>query len=899
MVVGLSHAAWVTLDGELDELDHGDVRRKVERDRPILCHRIATARRLKVPPFACLDVLELFAFVRPAVFCLPTPRGLAEVLERPIPTTLAQEALSLFDSAQTLLAELARLDDRDAEIVRGLAMTMTRGGWGWGTAVLAAMGGIEPHSASAREAYKVWNRIERWDDDAGEAPGGHWPVEPVEARAKLAKLLGAKSEKRPQQTEYAGEVAQAFNPTERPGEPQVVLAEAGTGVGKTLGYIAPASVWAEKNQAPVWISTYTRNLQRQLDGELDRLFPDGDEKNQRVVIRKGRENYFCLLNFDEAVARSSLNPVDAISLGIMARWVDATRDGDMVGGDFPAWLGDLMGRSLTLDLTDTRGECIYGACAHYSKCFIESAQRRSKRADIVVANHALVLIQAALGGDDGMRPGRYVIDEGHHLFDAADSAFAAHLTGMETADLRRWLLGAETEKRSRSRGLKARLDDLAAGSEDVTKALHSVLRAAQCLPAPAWMNRISGGQSSGSCEDFLRVVRRQVLARAGTEGAYSLETDTRPPIEGLIDTARLLRDDLAKIGKPVGVLIAALAKVMDEEADTLDTQQKNRIESLMQSLERRAQSQIAAWTSMLDALEAAPPEDFVDWLSLDRWQGRDMDVGLHRHWVDPTKPFARVMTAEAQGLLITSATLTDGGADDDKDRWDWANGRSGADHMPGDIKRLAVPSPFDYQTKTRVIVVTDVNRNNPDQVAAAYRELFLAADGGALGLFTAIQRLRAVQERLGPALEDRGMPLYAQHVDAMDIGTLIDIFRAEEKACLLGTDAVRDGVDVPGDSLKLIVFDRVPWPRPDILHKARRDFFGGKRYDERLVRLKLAQAYGRLVRRSDDRGVFVMLDKAMPSRLCTAFPPGVQVQRLGLKDALLELRAFYGASEPA
>ena len=81
------------------------------------------------------------------------------------------------------------------------------------------------------------------------------------------------------------------------------LAEAGTGVGKTLGYIAPASVWAEKNEAPVWLSTYTRNLQHQIDQELDRLYPDPIVKARRVVVRKGRENYLCLLEHGRSPAR--------------------------------------------------------------------------------------------------------------------------------------------------------------------------------------------------------------------------------------------------------------------------------------------------------------------------------------------------------------------------------------------------------------------------------------------------------------------------------------------------------------------------------------------------------------------------------------------------------------------
>jgi ATP-dependent DNA helicase DinG len=161
-----------------------------------------------------------------------------------------------------------------------------------------------------------------------------------------------------------------------------------------------------------------------------------------------------------------------------------------------------------------------------------------------------------------------------------------------------------------------------------------------------------------------------------------------------------------------------------------------------------------------------------------------------------------------------------------------------------------------------------------------------------LGLFTAISRLRGVYDRISNQMEAAQIPLYAQHMDAMDTGTLVDIFRAEENSCLLGTDAVRDGVDVPGKSLRLIVFDRVPWPRPTIIHKTRRSHFGGRSYDEMLTRLKLKQAYGRLIRRESDKGVFVMLDKALPTRLTTAFPEGVEIHRIGLAEAVAATHEF-------
>ena len=271
--------------------------------------------------------------------------------------------------------------------------------------------------------------------------------------------------------------------------------------------------------------------------------------------------------------------------------------------------------------------------------------------------------------------------------------------------------------------------------------------------------------------------------------------------------------------------------------------------------------------------------------------GRDFDIGMHRHWVDPTKPFMDSIANTAQGILITSASLRDGTGDDERD-WRTARARTGSVHLAGDVQQSMVNSPFDYPAQTKVFVVGDVDKNNLDQLAAGYRELMLASNGGALGLFTSIARLRGVHQRLSAAESFAHMTLLAQHMDPLDTGPLVDIFRAEEHACLLGTDAVRDGVDVPGQSLRLIIYDRVPWPRPTILHRRRKKAFEGAGFDDMITRLRLKQAYGRLVRRAGDHGVFVMMDRALPSRLKGAFPEGVEVQRLGLAEIIAQTREF-------
>lgn len=889
--------AWRAPDGRIEHLSASRAALRAHETQPVVCHARSIAKRLGVEQIPALDVLELFAFVRPASFCLPTPRGLAEAMDLPGPAHLDDVPNSLLAVADALLAELperAALGERD-RWARPIAKAMHDGGWGWGRLILLALGEPDPGApAPIRPAtMDIWRELQEWSEHAPQAPAGHEPVAEDEARKRLSAMLGSDAEPRPSQSDYAAATASAFRPREHEDEPTVVLAEAGTGVGKTLGYLAPASVWAEKNEGAVWISTYTRNLQHQIDGELDRLYPDPVAKALKVVVRKGRENYLCLLNLEEAIRTLAMQPQYATALGLMARWARATRDGDLQGGDFPAWLSDILGRGRTLGLADRRGECVYSACPHYNKCFIERSVRRARRARIVVANHALVMIQAALGGvDDAHVPTRYVFDEGHHVFDAADSAFSAHLSALESVELRRWLLGAETRRGGRARGLRRRVEELIADRQAALEALEEIEDAARALPGEGWMNRISDGQPKGPTETFLVMVRQQVYARSNDpRSPYGLECETQPPVDGLAAAARTLEAALRRLVEPMLALRKDLLAMLDEQADDLDTPTRLRIEAAARSLTRRGESMVEGWRSMLSSLEAETPAEFVDWMAVERIEGRDIDIGLHRHWIDPTVPFTETVAKSAHGLVVTSATLRDGTGNDDLD-WHAAETRTGSLHLPNPAIRTAVASPFDYPNRTRVFIVGDVRKDDFDQVAAAYRTLFQASHGGALGLFTAISRLRQVHHRIAAAMDESGLPLYAQHVDGMNLATLIDIFRAEPESCLLGTDAVRDGVDVPGDSLKLIVFDRVPWPRPDILYRARRSAFGGNAYTDMLTRLRLKQAFGRLIRRADDKGVFVLLDPMMPSRLLGAFPPDVPVKRCGLAEAVNETAEF-------
>jgi len=888
-------AAIARADGEAERVALRDARALFEGGDVLVAHSAFVAGRLGTRANPVLfDVLELFAFVRPGLPFVPSALGLARALGLPVPQTPEQSAQSLHGIAGTLLAEVQSWPSEVREALAPLVGTLGRAGWRWAPLLKEIVGEV-PHG-SPIAGLEAWRGLPNWEDEALVGEPGSQPVEPKEARARLASMVG---QMRPEQASYSDAATYAFGPREQAGAPRVALVEAGTGTGKTLGYLAPASVWAEKNGPGLWISTYTRNLQRQIVQEIAHLWPDPLERAEKAVVRKGRENYLCLLNFEEAAKRTALAPGQrTVALALIARWMASNTDGDLSGMGFPAFLAAHLPLSA---ITDRRGECIYSACPHYRICFIERAIRRARHASIVVANHALVIAQASqdwIGEDETTdtpteKRLRYVFDEGHHLFDAADSGFSAALSGREMAELRRWIRGPEARTRTRMRGLEERLKDLIADDEGAQRALEEAVQASGALAGEGWTARL-GANPRGPGETFLAAAYQHVRARSSDADAfYSLEAEPHPMGEDLLQAVQGLSRGLKRIADPLANLARLLRKKMDDKSASLEPYTRARLEAAARGLERRAKRILPAWIGMLNTLENGEiAEEFVDWFELAREDGRDADVGLKRHWVDPTKPFSTTVLEPAHGALITSATLRDTGGEAD-DHWASAEVRTGAGHLPQPARRAHFGSPFRYEDQARIFIVKDVVRRDADALAAAYRELFLAAGGGALGLFTAVRALRDVGTRIAQPLAQGGLALYAQHIDQLDTGALVDLFRVEENACLLGTDALRDGVDVPGRSLRLVVFDKVPWPKPTILHKARRAKFG-KGYDDLITRFRLKQAFGRLIRGPEDRGCFVILEGATPSRLLTAFPEKALVKRCGLAEAIGDIRAFLG-----
>src|SRR5262249_25684397 len=218
-------ALWRAPDGTIERLGAGVVGRRGAASLPLVCHRPATAARLGLDDLASRDLLELFAFVRPARFCLPTPRGLSEALDLGVPATPEEELARLAQAARALLDELEDMAALASPEVRDTALAMARGEWPWGEAVLSALG-IDPTGKRLRlgAGLDVWKSLPPWEEPPPQPPSSSHPVEPRESRLRLAQLIAAGpnlAEARPTQSDYTSAATHASAPPPQTAKPHV------------------------------------------------------------------------------------------------------------------------------------------------------------------------------------------------------------------------------------------------------------------------------------------------------------------------------------------------------------------------------------------------------------------------------------------------------------------------------------------------------------------------------------------------------------------------------------------------------------------------------------------------------------------------------------------------------
>jgi ATP-dependent DNA helicase DinG len=700
--------------------------------------------------------------------------------------------------------------------------------------------------------------------DADLGPGG--PV----ARAH------ARYEDRPSQRRLAATIARLYS------DGGVGLLEAGTGVGKSLGYLLPALRWAAANGERTVVSTNTINLQEQLVGKdlpfLERALED---QPVRFALLKGWRNYLCLNRLEQARG-SGRDLFEASTLGQLesiARWAETTKDGSLSDLPTPPKPEVWDEVSAEPDL------CARFQCPLYDKCFVFAARRTAAQADIVVVNHHLLLSDVAVRrasqnwDDAAVLPAydRLVVDEGHHLEDAA----AAHLGATVTNRALQRLFGRLDR---RGKGLLPALVAKLAQWDDLLSTASLDLVHARLGPA------VHAARDRASLAfDLLGTL----LDEAGGPVVRLTDDFARHPVwKGGLDLAlRELLGEIELLGEGLRLVRERL------ESDAKRAEAVGPLLNEMRGVTKRLQSSGDALRRTLQPIDEQEPS--VRWVEA---RGKERNVAVTSVPLDLAPILRADLFERVKTAVVTSATLT---ADA---RFDFIARRLGVDAMETEPTTEIFASPFDYPRQSILAVATDAPAPNVDAaghmrfLVRALLDLAERSDGGMFVLFTSHRDVRLAAAELRARGTDRRWPLLVHGEEARD--TLLERFRGSERAILLGTASFWEGVDVPGRALRALVIAKLPFKVPtDPVTAAHCEAIaarGGDAFTDYMLphaALRLKQGFGRLIRTATDRGAVVLTDprivqKAYGRALLACLPPARRV--IGAWGRILgELDEFY------
>jgi ATP-dependent DNA helicase DinG len=689
-------------------------------------------------------------------------------------------------------------------------------------------------------------------------------------------------EDRPSQREMAGTVARLYN------EGGVGLLEAGTGVGKSMGYLIPALRWAAANKERTVVSTNTINLQEQLVGkDLPFLAAALTDQPVRFALLKGWRNYLCLSRLEQArtAGHALFDEAMAAEVEGIGAWAARTSDGSLADLPTPP-------RPEVWDEVAAEPDlCMRFKCAHHDQCFLFKARRAAAQADVIVVNHHLLLSDVAVRRaqqnweDAAVLPAytRLVVDEGHHLEDAA----AAHLG---TTVTRRMLVRLFNRLDRKGKGLLNALVERLSAKKDLLSTASLELVNVRLAPA-VHSARDKGALLFDLIETFLQesgeaVVRltddftRHPVWAGGLEAALA---DLLAEIELLGDGLRLVRERLETDQKRE----EALAPLLNEMRGVA-----NRLQSAGDGL-RRA----------LKPAEGSAPS--VRWVEV---RGKDRNVAVTAVPLDLAPILREDLFKRVDTAVVTSATLAAGRG------FDFLAERLGLGEEGLEPTTAIFPSPFDYPRQSLLAVPSDAPAPNVDasghflHVVRHVLDLAAASDGGIFVLFTSHKDVRLTATELRARGTDRRWPLLVHGEDGRD--ALLRRFKESERAVLLGTASFWEGVDVPGHALRGLVIAKLPFRVPsEPVTAAQCEAIaarGGDAFTEYMLphaSLRLKQGFGRLVRTGTDRGVVVLSDprvltKAYGRTLLAALPPARRVARpwAAIRE---ELARFYGRAAAA
>ena len=610
-----------------------------------------------------------------------------------------------------------------------------------------------------------------------------------------------------------------------------LLVQAGTGTGKSLGYLVPALARVGESEQPIVVATATLALQAQIvNRDIPRLLQALEprpESQAQVALLKGRNNYLCLHKLeggypeDEPDALFDM-PSSTSRVGEevvrLREWADRTETGDRdelkPGVSDRAWA----------QVSVSAAECLGRRCPLVEECFSEMARSRAAEADIVITNHALLAINAFEGMKVLPEHETVIIDEAHELVDRVTGAVSGSLT---VAMVRRAARSVKKHSKADSGAL-----EMAAGTLETA--------------------------FEGLAEGLLKGLDGRLLTAisAVNDASRTALSDTKPDGQDVDAGLQMARSRVSEVHDMSSRILEASG-----EQDVLWISRQGGWEN---------GRYVAASDTDPATLNIAP-------LSV----GLQLRDGL---FADRT-------------VILTSATLTVG------DSFDVAAGALG---LQGEgaprWTSIDVGSPFDYRKQGIMYVAGDLKPPGfgvHEGQLERLRELCEASEGGALGLFSS---KRAAERAAEYMREHSDLNILLQGESSLK--ALVDEFSEDVDSCLFGTMSLWQGVDVPGDSCRLVVMDRIPFPRPDDpIAQARTEAVNRHRGNGFMAvsahhaAIRMAQGAGRLIRSVNDRGVVAVLDSRVATKryggfLMKAMPPMWSTQnKVAVMGALARLSA--------
>ncbi len=620
-----------------------------------------------------------------------------------------------------------------------------------------------------------------------------------------------------------------------------LLAEAGTGTGKTIAYLLAAVMWAKAHRQKIIISTYTNNLQNQILGNDIPLLRQALNKSDihfETAVLKGRRNYLSPSRLERFKNKNSFADHEVVLLLKLLLWLEKTETGD---------LDELNLQGKEFQLLDEIC-CAEYVCNHNvdpeadstKTCYLLKARQKAKSADLVIVNHALMLQNQLSNGELLPEYDFAIIDEAHQLEKVATDSFTLTLA----------------------------LNPCQRPFQKLAKLLENMEKSfsAENLSQNLFEGKIKNEHLLSRIEIFFGLV-----------GIF-LEKNTHPAsfyAQVLLKPADYQHHEWQKI-KSSGQAIAQIGFEMLEEiknfSDSLGTN-KNRSELENNLFECRKRLEDLKFILALDANTG----DQITWI----FKGNEESISIKNAPLSVGKELQAMFFSSRQSLILTSATLTtEGTFDHIRDQLS----------LHENVEELALPSHFHYPDQVKILIPQDLPEPASEgffsNCASLIAEIIKKNQGRTMALFTSKKALAATFHQIAPQLKIEGFTVLAQQITG-GRGKILEHFKDEpEKSAIFGLNSFWEGVDIKGNDLTCVIIQKLPFDPPDDPIIASRSQKYSDSFSEYMIPraiLRFKQGFGRLIRSSKDTGSIVILDsrvmqKSYGQKFLSSLPSGIQIK---------------------